>query len=92
MRRERREQVVMGDAEAQEIYCPTCQKLFVADMKSPAMPFCSPRCKWIDLNRWLTEDIGLPHARDPDEEAERAEDQSQIRREWIFEEDEEESR
>jgi endogenous inhibitor of DNA gyrase (YacG/DUF329 family) len=56
------------------------------------MPFCSPRCKWIDLNRWLTEDIGLPHARDPDEEPEREEDESRTRREWIFEEDEEESR
>jgi endogenous inhibitor of DNA gyrase (YacG/DUF329 family) len=56
------------------------------------MPFCSPRCKWIDLNRWLTEDIGLPHARDPEEEAEREEDDSRTRREWIFEEDEEESR
>lgn len=84
----------MGDREAQEIYCPTCQKLFLADGKSPAMPFCSPRCKWIDLNRWLTEDIGLPHARDPEEEADSEEFETQARREWIFEEEEnqEESR
>ena len=24
------------------------------------MPFCSPRCKSIDLNRWLNEEHGLP--------------------------------
>jgi uncharacterized protein len=24
------------------------------------MPFCSDRCRRIDLNRWLTEDISIP--------------------------------
>jgi endogenous inhibitor of DNA gyrase (YacG/DUF329 family) len=31
----------------------------------PQFPFCSPRCKTIDLGRWLTEDYRIPA---PDEE------------------------
>jgi endogenous inhibitor of DNA gyrase (YacG/DUF329 family) len=25
------------------------------------MPFCSDRCRRIDLNRWLSEEISLPY-------------------------------
>ncbi len=25
------------------------------------MPFCSDRCRSIDLNRWLSEEIALPY-------------------------------
>ncbi len=28
-------------------------------------PFCSSRCKLIDLGRWLDEDIALPHEGGP---------------------------
>lgn len=35
------------------------------------MPFCSDRCRRIDLNRWLNEEISLPYAeRDEDVSAE----------------------
>ncbi|MEM6470275.1 MAG: DNA gyrase inhibitor YacG [Planctomycetota bacterium] len=44
--------------------CPTCGKLFLMD-ETNSPPFCSQRCKLIDLGRWLDEEIGLPH--DPDE-------------------------
>jgi endogenous inhibitor of DNA gyrase (YacG/DUF329 family) len=30
------------------------------------MPFCSDRCRRIDLNRWLNEAIALPY--EPDEQ------------------------
>lgn len=35
--------------------CPTCSKTtHVADVKdAPWRPFCSQRCKLIDLGRWL---------------------------------------
>lgn len=39
--------------------CPTCEKKFEAE-KSSAMPFCSERCRLIDLAGWLDEKIGLP--------------------------------
>ncbi len=42
-----------------QLCCPTCGKLF-DEQESPAMPFCSVRCRQIDLGRWLNEEIGLP--------------------------------
>ena len=40
--------------------CPTCKKTFDPD-KSPALPFCSHRCRLIDLGKWLDEKRGLPY-------------------------------
>jgi hypothetical protein len=31
------------------------------------MPFCSERCRRIDLNRWLNEDISVPYQELPDD-------------------------
>jgi len=39
--------------------CPICRTVFDAD-HSKALPFCSPRCRQIDLNRWLGETYSLP--------------------------------
>jgi hypothetical protein len=40
--------------------CPICDRPFERDT-SPAVPFCSHRCRRIDLNRWLEEGYGLPY-------------------------------
>jgi endogenous inhibitor of DNA gyrase (YacG/DUF329 family) len=40
--------------------CPVCQRDFDSD-KSDALPFCSERCRQIDLGRWLDEKYGLPY-------------------------------
>jgi endogenous inhibitor of DNA gyrase (YacG/DUF329 family) len=36
-----------------KIPCPICKKQ--VDLKDPFMPFCSERCKTIDLGNWATE-------------------------------------
>ena len=42
------------------VTCPTCGKKFeIAASKS--MPFCSDRCRQIDLGRWLNEEIAVPY-------------------------------
>jgi uncharacterized protein len=41
------------------IRCPICERQF-EPAASPAMPFCSERCRQIDLGRWLDEKHGLP--------------------------------
>lgn len=41
------------------VTCPTCGLLFES-ASAPAMPFCSERCRLIDLGRWLKEEQGLP--------------------------------
>mgnify|MGYP002624480415 CR=1 FL=1 len=47
------------------VSCPTCGSVF-EPVLSTTMPFCSERCRSIDLNRWLNEEISLPY-RDADE-------------------------
>jgi endogenous inhibitor of DNA gyrase (YacG/DUF329 family) len=50
------------------VRCPTCSQQF--DPKtSAAMPFCSDRCRRIDLRRWLNEDISIPYRELPDDDA-----------------------
>lgn len=44
---------------ARNVICPTCGK-DVDEEATVVMPFCSPRCKQIDLGRWLGEEIGMP--------------------------------
>lgn len=50
--------------------CPVCGR--PADpQRSQSMPFCGPRCRQIDLARWLDERYGLPWEpeEEPDESA-----------------------
>jgi len=42
------------------VRCPTCGKSFDS-ASSRSVPFCSPRCRQIDLNRWLSEEQRLPY-------------------------------
>ncbi|TPV96737.1 MAG: DNA gyrase inhibitor YacG [Myxococcales bacterium FL481] len=39
--------------------CPTCAAERVVPRDWPARPFCSERCKLVDLGRWLDEDYRL---------------------------------
>jgi uncharacterized protein len=49
--------------------CPICSRPFDLE-QSPAPPFCSDRCRQIDLQRWLDEKNSVPHVRSEDEELE----------------------
>jgi endogenous inhibitor of DNA gyrase (YacG/DUF329 family) len=51
------------------IRCPICLRTFESD-QSPALPFCSERCRKIDLGRWLDEGYSVPVERERPEEAE----------------------
>ena len=42
-----------------QLTCPVCRKKVVPE-KTSSMPFCSDRCRSIDLGRWLDEGIGVP--------------------------------
>ena len=46
-----------------ELRCPICEQSFDPH-HAPAMPFCSSRCREIDLRRWLDERYGLPIERE----------------------------
>jgi uncharacterized protein len=53
-----------------QVRCPICNQLFESE-KAQSLPFCSERCRQIDLSRWLDEKYALPTEhpgdRDPDE-------------------------
>ncbi len=51
------------------VRCPVCGKRFEPD-ENAAMPFCSERCRLIDLGRWLSEENRLSALRPADGEAE----------------------
>ena len=50
------------------ITCPSCKKKTTWE-ENPWRPFCSERCKFIDLGKWATEDYKIP--------GEKAEDKDQ---------------
>lgn len=47
--------------------CPVCNKEFRPD-QTDSMPFCSSRCRTLDLGRWLDEDYSVPTTPDPEED------------------------
>jgi hypothetical protein len=54
------------------VHCPTCGKEF-DPLQSQAMPFCSDRCRLVDLGRWLDENNRLPIAFRPESGEEQGE-------------------
>ena len=51
---------------ATTIKCPVCETPFTVET-TDAMPFCSRRCRQIDLGRWLGERYVVPARRATDE-------------------------
>lgn len=33
--------------------CPTCKEMAALPASNPSFPFCCPRCKLLDLGRWM---------------------------------------
>lgn len=40
--------------------CPTCHKAVDAGKANPWRPFCSERCRLIDLGEWVSEGHRIP--------------------------------
>ncbi|RKH07068.1 DNA gyrase inhibitor YacG [Corallococcus carmarthensis] len=50
--------------------CPICQKPVPPRPENTSQPFCSRRCRAVDLGRWLGEEYRMP-----DRQAEQQEDE-----------------
>lgn len=66
-----------------EFTCPTCKRRVRVLQEDPSrlprfFPFCSARCKWIDLGAWLAAGYRIPS--EPDEESEDAAHEDSSRR------------
>lgn len=46
--------------QERKIKCPQCGRLTVYSLENPARPFCSDRCKLIDLGQWADETYRVP--------------------------------
>lgn len=46
--------------------CPTCGKPVAPRAANPAFPFCSARCRLLDLGKWLGEEYRVPAERPGD--------------------------
>ncbi|MDO9371431.1 MAG: DNA gyrase inhibitor YacG [Gammaproteobacteria bacterium] len=55
-------------SRAKTIACPTCGKDVVWAKDNPWRPFCSERCKLIDLGAWANESYRVPDAEQPPKE------------------------
>jgi endogenous inhibitor of DNA gyrase (YacG/DUF329 family) len=55
-----------GPGKAKARKCPICGKPATAASK----PFCSERCRDVDLNRWLSGSYVIPAGKDGDEDGE----------------------
>lgn len=42
------------------VKCPTCGRQSEWSEKAPFRPFCSERCRLIDLGAWLSEQRAIP--------------------------------
>jgi endogenous inhibitor of DNA gyrase (YacG/DUF329 family) len=42
------------------VACPQCGKEVVWNSDSPYRPFCSERCRLVDLGQWATESYRIP--------------------------------
>lgn len=42
------------------VLCPTCKDKVAWKKESPDRPFCSFRCKQIDLGEWASEGFSIP--------------------------------
>jgi len=45
---------------ARKVACPTCGELAAYNPDNPWRPFCSQRCKLIDLGQWAAEGYRIP--------------------------------
>jgi uncharacterized protein len=57
--------------------CPSCREEVKPREENPAFPFCSARCRAIDLARWFTGSYRVPGPRAEAERQKRDEDDKQ---------------
>lgn len=48
------------------VHCPICNKKTAYASTNPSRPFCSERCKLIDLGKWAAEEYKVPTEAPPE--------------------------
>lgn len=50
----------MTESQSRKVKCPQCGRLALYSPENPYRPFCSERCKIIDLGAWADESYKIP--------------------------------
>ena len=50
----------MVASQSKSVQCPTCERPVEWSENSPWRPFCSERCRLIDLGAWAAEKHAIP--------------------------------
>ena len=50
------------------VNCPQCGKIMAWEPTNPYRPFCSERCKLIDLGQWASEAYRIPEVEKKEDE------------------------
>ena len=64
----------MPKKTTRSLRCPICRTLVLSSQED--FPFCSDRCRTIDLGRWLGERYRVPAEEDEDDQSSSPEDQT----------------
>ncbi len=48
------------DFAPRKVRCPACAGMSLYSSANPYRPFCSARCKGVDLGAWASEEFKLP--------------------------------
>jgi endogenous inhibitor of DNA gyrase (YacG/DUF329 family) len=48
--------------------CPICRNAAAPRSQNKSAPFCSPRCKLVDLGKWLDGKYAVPTSEEPESE------------------------
>lgn len=59
-----------GRPKQRLVNCPQCGKPAPWTAANPYRPFCSERCRLIDLGQWASESYRIPQAHDEPERSE----------------------
>ena len=60
----------MPSRPPRSVACPRCGVLALFSSENPFRPFCSERCRMIDLGAWANESYRVPDTTPPDPEPE----------------------
>lgn len=53
----------MAEQHTPRVHCPRCRAPSPPREENVVWPFCSERCKWIDLGAWIDEEYRMPVGR-----------------------------
>jgi endogenous inhibitor of DNA gyrase (YacG/DUF329 family) len=53
---------------ADAIKCPSCKREVLARAENPCFPFCSERCRAVDLGKWLGGEYRIAARSDDEDE------------------------